>query len=316
MQKTYKKLKIWQGLILLFLSILEIFWISGYFSMAAGLYGTLASEVLLLGMALLTVLLAKADFSEVFPIKQISVAGVGGTALLWLGAFMIMMIVDLIIMAFFPEEMSSVSAGLGAAFQSVPFQISFFIVAITPAICEEAVFRGVILHSLNPERYKWLSIILTGLIFGACHGSVWRFFPTALLGIMMGYILVETGNMIYNGIFHCINNAVPLILMFMTQSAVTSETSELLSSGAVWMSVGAYCIFGAVIPFSLYIGNYLIHYKKPGYRTTLFPEGRHWIIGVLIVLTVAMVFMGIVIMVLAVLLQPDMVQQIIEQSGV
>lgn len=295
--KTYNKLKIWQGAILLVLSIVEIFWISGYFSGAVGLYGTLASEFLLLLMALLTVFFAGADYHRVFPIHQISIAGVGGTVLLWLGSFLIMMIVDLIIMAFFPAQMGAVSSGLNEAFQSVPFRISFFIVAIIPAICEEAVFRGVILHSLNPARHKWIAIIVTGLLFGACHGSIWRLFPTALLGIVMGYILMETDNMVYNGIFHCINNAVPIILLFLTQNAAsTVDTGTMLTSGAVWMSVGAYLILGAAIPFSLYIGNYLIHYKQPGFRTSLFPEERHWIIGVLIISSIAFVVLGMVIM--------------------
>lgn len=314
MQKTYKKLKLWQGLVLLALSIIEIFWISGYFASVGGLYGTLASELLLLALALLTVFLARADFAEVFPIKKISVAGVGGTVLLWVGAFLTMMIVDLIIMAFFPNEMSAVGSGLGDAFQSVPLQISVVIVAISPAICEEAVFRGVLLHSVNLQKYKWVAVIVTGLIFGACHGSVWRFFPTAFLGIMMGYLLVETDNMIYNGIFHCINNLVPLLLMFLMPQTSSADASALLTTSAIWLSVGSYLVLGAAIPFSLYIGNFLIHYKKPGYRTTLFPQGKPWVIGVLIIASVGFVIVGVAVMSLVIVLNPDMMQQVLQSA--
>lgn len=314
MQRTYKKIKVWQGILLLVLSVIEIFWVSGYLSTYCGLYGTLASELLLLALALLTVLLAKADFKEIFPIKQISVAGVAGTTLLWVGSFLIMMIVDLIIMAFFPNEMNSVGVGLGEAFGSVPFRVALFIVAMSPAICEEAVFRGVILHSFKPEKCKWLAIVVTGLLFGACHGSLWRFFPTAFLGIMMGYILVETDNMIYNGIFHFINNAVPVTLLFLMGGVTSSvDTGAALSAGAIWVSVGTYCIFGSVIPFSLYIGNYLIHYQQPGYRTSIFPKGKGWIIGVLAGLTVLFIVVGFAIVAVAIAKQPQMMQDVLEQ---
>lgn len=56
--------------------------------------------------------------------------------------------------------------------------------------------------------------MLTGCIFGAFHGSIWRFLPTAILGMAMAYLLTETGNMVYNMLFHAVNNLLPLVLLF------------------------------------------------------------------------------------------------------
>lgn len=95
----------------------------------------------------------------------------------------------------------SVRAWNGIA--SLTFIISFVIVSISPAICEEAVFRGVVMHSFDNGKNKWIAIVVTGLIFGAFHGNIWRFVPTALLGIMLGYIVYETDNIIYGSAVSC-----------------------------------------------------------------------------------------------------------------
>lgn len=108
-------------------------------------------------------------------------------------------------------------------FASLTFIISFVIVSISPAICEEAVFRGVVMHSFDNGKNKWIAIVVTGLIFGAFHGNIWRFVPAALLGIMLGYIVYETDNMIYGALFHAINNAMPLLSIFAMKSMYSNE---------------------------------------------------------------------------------------------
>ena len=125
------------------------------------------------------------------------------------------------------------------------FIISFAIVSISPAVCEEAVFRGVVMHSFDNGKNKWVAIILTGLIFGAFHGSIWRFVPTALLGIMLGYIVYETDNMIYGALFHAINNAVPLFSIFSMKSIYSNEMfqnqmSSMADVGIPLVAIGTY----------------------------------------------------------------------------
>ena len=37
--------------------------------------------------------------------------------------------------------------------------------------------------------------------------------PTAILGVALGYLLVETDNLFYSMLFHFVNNAVPVLLL-------------------------------------------------------------------------------------------------------
>ena len=99
-------------------------------------------------------------------------------------------------------------------------------------------------------------------------------------GVMMGYLLWETGNMCYNMLFHFINNALPVILLYAMQGVYSRmelymEVQTLVQGTQDMLpAVGMYLMMASAAPGAIYIGNYLIHAKTPGYRTKLFPSGK------------------------------------------
>lgn len=165
--------------------------------------------MILLALAVGVVFVFGGDFKKMFPVRQPKACQVFRTFVLWLGTLFVMMIVAMIMLLLFPKEMAEVSEGISSAIRSVPFVVAFAVVVTAPAICEEAVFRGVFFNSIfKPEQNKWITILVTAAVFGAFHGSIWRFFPTFFLGIAMGYVLMETGNMFYTMLFHGINKRI------------------------------------------------------------------------------------------------------------
>lgn len=88
------------------------------------------------------------------------------------------------------------------------------ILAITPAFCEEIVFRGVLLggtRTLEP----WRMIVLNGVVFGAFHLSfetAIRFLPTALLGALIAWAVWRTGSLWVGTLMHFLNNATIVVL--------------------------------------------------------------------------------------------------------
>jgi sodium transport system permease protein len=88
------------------------------------------------------------------------------------------------------------------------------ILAVTPAFCEEIVFRGVLLGStrtLDPRRM----IALNSLVFGAFHLSfqtVIRFLPTAMLGALIAWAVWRTGSIWVGALMHFLNNATIVLL--------------------------------------------------------------------------------------------------------
>ena len=309
MEENRKTLKVYHGIIMLILSAVCVFFVSPILGANLGLYGTLLNEILLLVLAVALTAVVRGDFKQVFPIHKPKLSAVFGTILLWIGSFLAIMIITMIIAYFFPEEVIGVSQGLGMEFASLTFIISFVIVSISPAICEEAVFRGVV-HSFDNGKNKWIAIVVTGLIFGAFHGNIWRFVPTALLGIMLGYIVYETDNMIYGALFHAINNAMPLLSIFAMKSMYSNEMfqsqmSTMTDNGIPLISIGMYVMYGAAIPLLLTIGNYLIHKGTKHAKNSLFAKEERMKLVVLLLISGAFLVVGFFIIIFSLLFDPS-----------
>ena len=310
MEENRKTLKVYHGIIMLILSAVCVFFVSPILGANLGLYGTLLNEILLLVLAVALTAVVRGDFKQVFPIHKPKLSAVFGTILLWIGSFLAIMIITMIIAYFFPEEVIGVSQGLGMEFASLTFIISFVIVSISPAICEEAVFRGVVMHSFDNGKNKWISIVVTGLIFGAFHGNIWRFVQTALLGIMLGYIVYETDNMIYGALFHAINNAMPLLSIFAMKSMYSNEMfqsqmSTMTDNGIPLISIGMYVMYGAAIPLLLTIGNYLIHKGTKHAKNSLFAKEERMKLVVLLLISGAFLVVGFFIIIFSLLFDPS-----------
>ena len=315
MEENRKTLKVYHGIIMLILSAVCVFFVSPILGANLGLYGTLLNEILLLVLAVALTAVVRGDFKQVFPIHKPKLSAVFGTILLWIGSFLAIMIITMIIAYFFPEEVIGVSQGLGMEFASLTFIISFVIVSISPAICEEAVFRGVVMHSFDNGKNKWISIVVTGLIFGAFHGNIWRFVPTALLGIMLGYIVYETDNMIYGALFHAINNAMPLLSIFAMKSMYSNEMfqsqmSTMTDNGIPLISIGMYVMYGAAIPLLLTIGNYLIHKGTKHAKNSLFTKEERMKLVVLLLISGAFLVVGFFIIIFSLLFDPSVLNSL------
>jgi membrane protease YdiL (CAAX protease family) len=88
------------------------------------------------------------------------------------------------------------------------------ILAVTPAFCEEIVFRGVLLGGTRALR-PWRFIVLNAAVFGAFHLSyetAIRFVPTAVLGGLIAWVVWRTGSIWVGSLMHFLNNATLVVL--------------------------------------------------------------------------------------------------------
>ena len=99
MEENRKTLKVYHGIIMLVLSAVCVFFVSPILGAKLGLYGTLLNEILLLVLAVALTAAVRGDFKQVFPIHKPKLSAVLGTILLWIGSFLAIMIITMIIMA-------------------------------------------------------------------------------------------------------------------------------------------------------------------------------------------------------------------------
>lgn len=114
----------------------------------------------------------------------------------------------------------------------------FFIAALTPAVCEELVFRGVLLQSLGREMRGWHAVVLSAAVFGAFHLSfetALRFLPTAFIGLLMGWVVWHSRSIFASMLMHFINNAFVVMLLWQPAVQKLAFRGESLS----WPTVAA-----------------------------------------------------------------------------
>jgi sodium transport system permease protein len=89
--------------------------------------------------------------------------------------------------------------------------LDLFALALSPAICEEVLFRGVLLQSTRRTMSPRAAILINGVLFGLFHLSPWRFIPTLLLGMLLALIVLRSGSLLPGVVFHFLNNASAIV---------------------------------------------------------------------------------------------------------
>ena len=106
-----------------------------------------------------------------------------------------------------PEALHGMEA-FAQLFQTAPWPwLPFVLMAVLPAICEELAFRGYVLSGLRHLGSKWWAIGLSAVLFGIAHTMViQQSMSAAALGLVLGYLAVQTGSLVPCMVFHLAYN--------------------------------------------------------------------------------------------------------------
>lgn len=111
------------------------------------------------------------------------------------------------------DQLVELTKQMASKIQSVPAWVVLVCLAIAPAVCEEFFFRGMLQRSLLKNMKAWQAIALSAAIFGAFHTisssviAVDRFIPTALVGLILGYVAYKSDSLFPGILLHAIHNA-------------------------------------------------------------------------------------------------------------
>ncbi len=104
-------------------------------------------------------------------------------------------------------------------FAEAPFWPLVFVIGVLPAVCEELAFRGFILTGFMRSGRKWRAIIFTAMLFGLVHGVLQQSLIACLAGVVIGYIVVQSGSLLPGVVYHVLNNT-----LAMAGSRISDET--------------------------------------------------------------------------------------------
>jgi sodium transport system permease protein len=204
---------------LLFVGLVAVlfFWVGIQLQIAFGERGALAAEWLLLFLpAVIAVWVGGFDPVRTLSLRRPDGIGVVGAVVLMAGAMPLVWLIGWIqtFVLPVPWEMLEGLEELVRADSVGRLVWLLLLIAVTPAIAEEVVFRGFLLggtRSLKP----WKMILLNGVVFGVFHLSfetVIRFLPTATLGVIIAWAVWRTGSIWVGALMHLLNNGTIVIL--------------------------------------------------------------------------------------------------------
>ncbi|MCO6455117.1 MAG: CPBP family intramembrane metalloprotease [Pirellulaceae bacterium] len=110
------------------------------------------------------------------------------------------------------DEMLQALRPLEASLEQAPLWQLLLVVALVPAVCEELAFRGFVLSGLRHVGHKWTAIVVASLLFGLAHGILQQKLTTCVIGVVIGYLAVQSGSLWPCIVFHATNNALVLLV--------------------------------------------------------------------------------------------------------
>ncbi len=142
--------------------------------------------------------------------------------------------------------------GIGA------FILNLIVLAITPAVCEEMFFRGVLQKFfVDNIRNKHIAILLTAFIFSAIHMQFSGLLPRFILGAVLGYLFYSSGSLWLSIVAHATNNALVVIAAFFFGAEISASPDLSAYTNPWWI-----CAIVAGLAIAFFAGRKIFCTKK------------------------------------------------------
>jgi len=126
---------------------------------------------------------------------------------------------------------------------------TIFALAITPALCEELLFRGYLQRQFERSFGIVGGIVTTGVLFGLYHFRLSQAIPLAVLGIFLGWLAWRTGSLWVPVMIHFVNNGIAIMAASLAAANPEWGIDNLENLPVSWPVVlgGALLLAGAIL---------------------------------------------------------------------
>ena len=119
-----------------------------------------------------------------------------------------------------PDFLAQVHAQIFTSYSSQELLWLIVVVCITPAVCEEMLFRGYVQRTLE-RTLGMKSVFITGVIFGLYHMQPLNLISLSCLGILIGYFYYRSKSLVPCIFAHFTNNLLAVLSLYKTQHEQT-----------------------------------------------------------------------------------------------
>lgn len=135
------------------------------------------------------------------------------------------------------------------AYSLYEFAVVIFVICITPAICEEALFRGFALSNLAKISRPAKAIFTTGFLFALYHFQPFNLIPLVILGCYLGFIVYYSNSIFVGVLCHFLNNffATYYLYVYGTQNIETPKLAGDELTDTIVAVIVSVLIFSSII---------------------------------------------------------------------
>ncbi|MBD5476017.1 MAG: CPBP family intramembrane metalloprotease [Lachnospiraceae bacterium] len=194
-------------------TILLMLYVGSLLQIRFGLAGVFGTQMILLLVPLFLVVYTKRDIRQTYGFARTKAVNFLGGALISVGMVLLNLVITAALMKLLPQSTENMETVFSELFES-NVVAAFLVIAVTPAICEEMLFRGVIMHSMKAKYRVSSAIAITAVLFGLYHMSLVKFIPTGLIGLMLCLVAWKADSIYPAMLMHFINNAISVIVSY------------------------------------------------------------------------------------------------------
>ena len=261
---NHKKLMVLDANLLYLIGAL-IFWTIGSYVQSTHLLGGLliTQYVLILLPPVIYAKVKNVSIQETFRLNKISFKHGVIVVMITILTYPVAVFTNALIMTIMSLMGNLNIPALPTASTGSEYLIHMLIISVSAGICEEMFFRGFVLSGY--ERLgRRKAIVLSAILFGVFHFNLYNLMGPMMLGLVFGYLVIETDSIFAGMIGHMTNNGFAVTLGFLANAAskmvgdieAGGEVAAGVSTTAVM--IGTTILFGIISVITLFIAYRLV----------------------------------------------------------
>lgn len=196
---------------------------------------------------------------EVLGLKPISIRQATQIIFIMIFAYPMAVFLNYIVLVMVNSMSQAMPIGVPIPTSLMEYIIGLLVIAVTPGICEEVMFRGTMQSAYSRIGEK-KAILASALLFGMFHFNLLNLLGPFFLGIVLGIIRSKTGSLYGAILGHTVNNGIAITIGFALTGLNENlqditEQSPLLPEGmqmiVTLVLLGGWALFSFIVLYLL-----------------------------------------------------------------
>lgn len=214
-----KKLKVLDANILYLIGAILFWTVGAYVQRKSLLSGLIITQyIIILLPPIIYIMIKKLNIKETLRVNKISIKHGFLVGLITILTYPLAVFANALLMTILSFMGNLNIPSLPTATNSNEYILLMFIISISAGICEEVFFRGFVLSAYEGMG-KRNAIVLSAILFGFFHFNLYNLMGPIVLGLVFGYLVLETNSIFAGMIGHIVNNGFAVTLGYLLNSA-------------------------------------------------------------------------------------------------